>query len=82
MFDFAPTFAKVFGTNELILLHYQHITHCGNHHVRTQLIESSWNYRHHPYVGIGLQKRQEGASIKTIERSYNAQKRLSCRTGN
>lgn len=30
-------------------------------------------------MGIGLQKRQEGASIKTIERSYNAQKRLNRR---
>ncbi|EQD32305.1 transposase, partial [mine drainage metagenome] len=29
--------------------------------------------------GIGLQKRQQGARAKTLERSYNAQKRLNRR---
>ena len=28
------------------------ITKAGNAHLRTQLVEAAWSYRHHPHVGV------------------------------
>ena len=53
-----------------------HITHAGNVHVRTQLVESSWAYQHGASVGVGLRRRQEGLDRETIERAWRAQLRL------
>jgi transposase len=53
-----------------------HITHAGNVHVRTQLVESAWAYQHAPSVGLTLRRRQEGLDRETIERAWRAQLRL------
>jgi transposase len=53
-----------------------HITHAGNVHVRTQLIESAWAYQHGPARGAMITRRQEGLHRETIERSWRAQIRL------
>jgi transposase len=55
------------------------LTRSGNHHVRTQLIESAWCYRHRPAIGTALAKRQESVPARTIERSMAAQRRLYAR---
>ena len=53
-----------------------HITHAGNVHVRTQLVESAWAYQHSPARGVRIIRRQEGLPPETIERSWRAQVRL------
>jgi transposase len=53
-----------------------HITHAGNVHVRTQLVESAWAYQHGPARGVVMARRQVGLSPETIERSWRAQVRL------
>lgn len=55
-----------------------HITHTGNVHVRTQLVESAWSYRSRPYLGATLRARQQGVAPDVIARSWKAQLRL-CR---
>lgn len=52
------------------------ITHAGNTHLRTQLVESAWSYRAHPRVGATLTKRQAGVHPDTVARSWAAQQRL------
>ena len=52
------------------------ITHAGNTHLRTQLVESAWSYRARPGVGVGLRRRQEGIHPDTVARSWAAQQRL------
>ena len=52
------------------------ITHAGNVHVRTQLVESAWAYQHAPSVGVALRRRQEGLDKETMERAWHAQLRL------
>jgi transposase len=54
------------------------ITKTGNAHLRRVLVESAWQYRHHPFVGRALRARQRGAPIDTIDRAWHAQQRL-CR---
>ena len=56
-----------------------HITHAGNHHLRAQLIESSWSYQHHPGVGVGIRARQEGLAPEVVARAWRAQHRLCTR---
>ena len=56
-----------------------HITHAGNVHVRTQLVESAWAYRHGPSVGVALKRRQDGLPKETIDRAWCAQIRLCSR---
>lgn len=34
------------------------ITRVGNNHVRRVLVESAWNYRHPPRVGVRLRRRR------------------------
>ena len=53
-----------------------HITHAGNVHVRTQLVESAWAYSHGPSAGISLKARQGGLDKETIDRAWHAQLRL------
>jgi transposase len=53
-----------------------HITHAGNVHVRTQLIESAWAYQHGPARGIVMARRQGGLPPETIDRAWRAQIRL------
>ncbi len=52
------------------------ITHAGNIHLRTQLVESAWSYRARPQVGATLAKRQDGVHPDTVARSWTAQQRL------
>jgi transposase len=52
------------------------ITHAGNVHVRTQLIESSWAYQHAPARGVTIARRQQGLPTETIDRAWRAQVRL------
>ncbi len=40
--------------------HRGHITHAGNEHLRTQLVESAWTYRYCAQIGRGLARRQAG----------------------
>lgn len=55
------------------------ITRAGNAHLRTQLVESAWHYRHAPSVGITLARRQTRVFPDTAARSWSAQQRLYCR---
>jgi transposase len=52
------------------------ITKTGNAHLRRVLVEAAWHYRHHPFVGAALQRRQAGAPAATIQRAWAAQQRL------
>jgi len=56
--------------------HQGEITKAGNVYVRTHLIESAWQYRHHPVVGAELRRRHEHVGPDTIARSWKAQQRL------
>ena len=53
-----------------------HITHAGNVHVRTQLVESAWAYQHSPNTGVGMKTRQSGLEKEVVDRAWNAQLRL------
>jgi len=55
------------------------ITHTGNSHLRTQLVESAWSYRSRPRIGAALAKRQDGVHPDTLARSWTAQQRLCSR---
>jgi transposase len=59
--------------------HRGRITHAGNAHLRAQLVESAWCYRHPPRVGAALARRQAGAPTETLARAWTAQRRLSAR---
>lgn len=52
------------------------ITHAGNTHLRTQLVEAAWAYKARAVVGATLRKRQDGIHPDTIARSWVAQRRL------
>lgn len=56
--------------------HRGHLTKSGNAHLRAQLVEAAWSYQHHPYVGAGIAKRQEGLPPEVVARSWSAQLRL------
>jgi transposase len=53
-----------------------HITKTGNAHIRRVLVESAWHYRHHPFLGDALKRRQRGAPADVIQRAWHAQQRL------
>jgi transposase len=53
-----------------------HITHTGNEHIRTQLVESAWSHRYPAKIGVGLQRRQASAPPDTLARCWAAQQRL------
>ena len=52
------------------------ITHAGNTHLRTQLVESAWAYKARPSAGATLKKRQEGLDPAVVARAWAAQLRL------
>ena len=52
------------------------ITHAGNTHLRTQLVESAWAYKGRPFLGPTIQRRQEGLDRATVARAWRAQLRL------
>lgn len=52
------------------------ITHAGNGHLRTQLVESAWAYKSKPAAGVVLRRRQEGLDPDVIARAWTAQLRL------
>jgi transposase len=52
------------------------ITKTGNAHLRRVLVESAWQYRHHPFLGRALRLRQRGAPAAVIEQAWQAQHRL------
>ena len=52
------------------------ITHAGNTHLRTQLVESAWAYKSRPAAGAVLKKRQDGLDPEVVARAWGAQLRL------
>ena len=52
------------------------ITHAGNTHLRTQLVESAWAYKSRAEVGSVLRRRQEGLDPEVVARAWAAQLRL------
>lgn len=52
------------------------ITKTGNAHLRRVLVEAAWHYRHHPFVGQALRRRQERAPATAITQAWAAQQRL------
>ena len=52
------------------------ITHAGNTHLRTQLVESAWAYKARPATGAVMKKRQEGLDPEVVARAWAAQLRL------
>jgi transposase len=43
-----------------------HITHAGNVHLRTQLVESAWAYTHRPAVGVSIAARQQQLPVEVM----------------
>jgi transposase len=52
------------------------ITKSGNAHLRRVLVEAAWHYRHRPFIGRALQRRQHGAPPSVIAQAWTAQQRL------
>jgi transposase len=52
------------------------ITHAGNTHLRTQLVESAWAYKARPTAGAAIRKRQAGLDPTVVARAWAAQLRL------
>ena len=52
------------------------ITHAGNTHLRTQLVESAWAYKSTPRLGVTMRRRQEGLDPLVVARAWKAQQRL------
>ena len=52
------------------------ITKTGNAHLRRVLVEAAWHYRHHPFVGTALRRRQAAAPEAARIRAWCAQQRL------
>jgi transposase len=55
------------------------ITHAGNGHLRTQLVEAAWAYKSKPHVGAVLHKRQAGLDPAVVARAWSAQLRLAAK---
>src|SRR6266508_4175220 len=49
-----------------------HITHAGNLHLRTQLVESAWAYKSKPSLGPGITRRHAGLDPEVIARAWKA----------
>lgn len=52
------------------------ITKTGNAHVRRVLVEAAWHYRHHPGVGVNLQRRSQGQPPEMLAAAWQVQVRL------
>jgi transposase len=52
------------------------ITKTGNAHLRRVLVEAAWHYRHRPFVGDALRRRQQGAPAAVVAQAWTAQQRL------
>lgn len=52
------------------------ITKTGNAHLRRVLVEAAWHYRHRPFVGAALRRRQREAPAAIIAQAWTAQQRL------
>jgi len=52
------------------------ITKTGNAHLRRVLVEAAWHYRHRPFVGAALRRRQSGAPAAIVAHAWTAQQRL------
>ena len=52
------------------------ITKTGNAHLRRVLVEAAWHYRHHPFIGKQLRRRQVGAPSTALIPAWRAQLRL------
>ncbi len=52
------------------------ITKTGNAHLRRVLVEAAWHYRHHPFVGQAVRRRQIDAPPDVVARAWTAQQRL------
>jgi len=52
------------------------ITKTGNAHVRRVLVEAAWHYRHRPFVGAALRRRQHAAPPPVVAQAWTAQNRL------
>jgi transposase len=52
------------------------ITKTGNAHLRRVLVEAAWHYRHHPFIGKALRRRQAGAPEGARVQAWRAQQRL------
>jgi len=52
------------------------ITKTGNAHLRRVLVEAAWHYRHHPFVGDTLRRRQRGQPAAICAQAWEAQQRL------
>src|SRR5262245_54092572 len=52
------------------------ITKTGNAHVRRVLVEAAWHYRHHPFIGKQLRRRQAGMPSTALIPAWHAQQRL------
>jgi transposase len=52
------------------------ITKTGNAHLRRVLVEAAWHYRHHPFLGDALRRRQRGAPAAIVDHAWLAQRRL------
>jgi transposase len=82
-----PTAAAFMGFCGLVPSEYSsgektrrgHITHAGNVHLRTQLVESAWAYKSRPSVGTAIARRHAGLDPQVIARAWNAQLRLTRR---
>ncbi len=57
------------------------ITHAGNTHLRTQLVESAWAYKARPATGATLTKRHQGLDPAVVARAWTAQTRLCGKFG-
>lgn len=52
-----------------------HITHAGNLHLRTQLVESAWAYKSRPAIGPQIARRHAGLAPEVTARAWTAQQR-------
>jgi transposase len=55
------------------------LTHAGNVHVRSQLVESAWAYRYPARLSQPIRRRQEGVDPMIVARAWRAQQRLCAR---
>ena len=53
-----------------------HITHAGNLHLRTQLVESAWAYKSRAGIGAQIARRHHNVAPEVIARAWKAQLRL------